>query len=618
MITETGVSFHYLVINLAKQSWEVLRLPEKVQRNFIGGKGVGLKLYYDRVRDLSAVDPFGPENLLCFMTSPLLASGAPCSARFEGITKSPLTGVMTASSCGGEFGEACKTAGWDGIVLEGISPEPVVVTVHYEGVEFAPAQQLWGMTTSAVQSALGLGVKDGALVIGPAGEHLVPYANICSGHRFLGRGGMGAVMGAKRVKALVAHGREYAVKPADPLKFEQVKRRSRKYVERNAFTQQYRSYGTNANMRYAMHGHFAPVENFQRRTDKRIDYLTGQRLNERYRARFSSCRHCAILCGHKGTYPDGVQRQIPEYETTGMFGANIGNYNPDIIGQWNDVMNDLGLDTISTGGTIAWAMEASQKGLFPCELAFGRADNIETVIRQIAYREGIGAQLAEGSRSLSETYGGREFACQVKGMEMAAYDPRGSWGQGLSYAVANRGGCHLASYLVGPETLFKLLNPHTTRSKAFWAVFFENIFSGINSLETCQFMAFSVLLEPFIARITPPSILRFAMTNTPSLAKRLIDWSILSDFYSAVTGYRVSQQDFYTAGERIQVLERHINIQMGLTPEEDTLPQRFLSDGSEGDEGVDLAPMLKQYYHLRGYDQQGVPTEETLKRLELV
>ena len=620
MIIEKGVSNHYLFINLTDMSWSVRRLPEKDLRDYIGGKGVGLKLYHDHFQDLAAVDPLGPENLLCFMMSPLLATGAPCSGRFEGITKSPLTGIMVTASCGGPFGEACKTAGWDGVLIEGRSEKPVTVRIHYEGVDFQDADGLWGLTTQEAQRRLGLGPKDGALVIGPAGEHLVKYANICSGERFLGRGGMGAVMGSKHLKAVVAHGREYRVRPVLPMKFEKTRKRSRRYIERNHFSQQYRAFGTNANMRSAMTEHFSPVYNFRRQTDKRIEHLVGERLSERYRQRFSTCKHCSILCGHKGYYPDGRLRQIPEYETMGMFGPNIGNFNPDIIGQWNDLLNELGLDSISTGGTLAWCMEATEKGLFDSELAFERPENIASMIRSIAYREGIGAELAEGSRWLSEKYGGKEFACHVKGMELAAYDPRGSWGRGLSYAVNNRGGCHLGSYLVGPEAMFHFLDPHTTKSKAYWAIFFENIFTGINSLQTCQFMAFSILLEPPITRLTPLPILSLAMSKFPRLAKALMDWSILSDFFWAVTGIPTSQKAFYTAGERVHVLERMMNVQMGVTTEDDTLPERFLKDYNDGlamTQGVNLEPMVKRYYELRGYDKYGVPKPSTLQRLGL-
>ncbi len=620
MIVENGVSNHYLFIDLTKRTWHVERLTQQEQTDYIGGKGVGLKLFNDHFQDLAAIDPLGPENLLGFLMSPLVATGAPSSARFDGVTKSPLTGIMVTSSCGGPFGYACKTAGWDGVLIEGASDAPVTLRIHYEGVDFLEADKLWGLTTKEAQRTLHLGPKDGALVIGPAGEHLVSYANICSGDRFLGRGGMGAVMGAKNLKAVIAHGREYKVSPVLPKKFKKTCSRSRRYIERNQFSKSYRTYGTNANMRMSMKEGFAPVDNFQRLTDKRIEHLSSERLADRYRQRFSTCKHCSILCGHKGYYPDGTLRHIPEYETMGMFGPNIGNYNPDVIGQWNDLLNELGLDSISAGGSISWAMEAAEKGLFSCDLKFSRADNIAETIRSIAYREGIGEELAHGSRWMSMKYGGTDFACQVKGMELAAYDPRGSWGQGLSYAVNNRGGCHLGSFLVGPESMFHFLDPYTTKSKAFWAIFFENIYTGINSLQTCQFMTFSILLEPPVARMTPLFLLRFGMTNFPRMTKSLMDWSILSDLFWSVTGIAMSQSDFYTAGERVHVLERWMNVRMGITAEDDTLPERFLQDTSDEDgvsHAVRLEPMVKQYYELRGYDEHGIPKPSTLQRLGL-
>ncbi len=620
MINEKGFSNHYLYINLTDRSWSVRRLTEKELTDYIGGKGTGLKLFNDHFQDLAQIDPLGEENLLCFTMSPLLATGAPCSARFDGVTKSPLTGIMVTSSCGGPFGYACKTAGWDGILIEGRSKEPVLLSVNYEGVDFLDAKHLWGMGTAQAQGALGLSPKDAALVIGPAGENLVPYANICSGERFLGRGGMGAVMGSKNLKAVVARGRAYQVSPAHERQFRRLSKRTRKYIERNRYLQQYRKYGTNTNVAISMEQGFAPVDNFRRRTDKRIRHLTGELQQDRYRTRFSACRHCSILCGHKGYYPDGKLRQIPEYETTGMFGPNIGNYNPDIIGQWNEQLNDLGLDTISAGGTIAWAMEATEEGIFSSDLAFGHPENITETIAAIASRTGIGEELALGSRALSEKYGGAGYACQVKGMELAAYDPRGSWGQGLAYAVNNRGSCHLGSYMVGPEAMFGFLHPHSTRSKAHWACFFENIYTGINSLQTCQFMAFAVLLEPPIVRLTPAPILSFAMSRLPGLAAALMDWGILSGFFEASTGLTMSQRDFYTAGERIHVLERWMNTRMGISAEDDTLPARFLepSEGDGSGKQVDLEPMVREYYEIRGYDENGIPRDSTLERLGLV
>ncbi len=616
-----GTSNHYLDVNLSSRQWSVFRIPENLTMSYLGGKGIGLKLLYDRMDQIANADPLGEENILCFSMGALLSSGAPGSARFSGITKSPLTGIMVTSSCGGPFGEACKTAGWDGVLISGKASSPVILRIDELGVTFEDARDYWGLDTEQTREKLRLSVREGELTIGQAGEHGVLYANIRSGNRFLGRGGMGAVMGAKLLKAVVARGRSHVIVPVLPDLFARTRKRSGKYHERNFFTMRYRAYGTNANVRLGKGTGIYAVHNFQDRTHDEIDKLSGEEMDTRYQTRHRGCRYCSVLCGHVGSYPDGKVRHIPEYETVGMFGSNIGNFDTDRIGEWNDQMNRYGMDTMSAGGTLAWAMEASQRRLRKSSLAFGRNDNIAEVLEDIALLRGEGAELALGTRKLAETYGGEAFACQVKGLEIAAYDPRAAWGHGLGYAVSNRGGCHLNSFMAGPEALLKFLNPYTTKAKAEWAVFFEDLFSAVNSLQTCLFSVFSVILEPLIPRMTPNPILGLVMQHAPSLAQSLLDWSILSDFYRGVTGYPVTMASLKEAGARIQVLERYMNTKMGITGRDDCLPRRFTHEGEtlhKRKSTVPIEPMVKRYYELRGYDESGIPTEATLRRLRIL
>ncbi|MDC7239317.1 MAG: aldehyde ferredoxin oxidoreductase C-terminal domain-containing protein, partial [Spirochaetales bacterium] len=507
----------YLDINLADQSWSVYDVSPEDLAAYIGGKGLALKIYHDRLpkEKLKDADPLGPDNLLIFSMGVMLGTGAPCTARFEVLTRSPLTGLMVGSSCGGPFGEACKTAGWDGVIISGAADSPVTLRIDRDGASFESAAELWGQGTHKVQDSLKLTVKEGAAVIGPAGENRVLYANICSGHRFAGRGGVGAVMGSKNLKAIVARGKEVLNKPALPLRFEATVKRARKYILRNNMTRSYRYYGTNVNVNIGMEKGFAPVRNFRDRSHPDVQKNSGELMAEKYSTRHSSCRHCSVLCGHKGRYPDGKMRQIPEYETTGMFGSNIENYDPDLIGRWNEVMNELGMDTISAGGTIAWAMEAGEKGLRETELAFGKTDNIEQTLRDIAQMKGEGAELALGSRLLSRRYGGEDFAIQVKGIEVAAYDPRSSWGHGLGYAVHNKGGCHLGSYMIAMEQLLGYMPPHTAMGKADWVVFLEDLYTGVNSLQVCLFSVFGIMTEPVIPRFLPKFVLKAATITLP-------------------------------------------------------------------------------------------------------
>lgn len=618
MISVKGLSSRYLEIDLSRRSWKVYQISEEDLKMYLGGKGVGLKLFYDRVEDLADLDPLGAENILCFSMGALLGTGASCSGRFAGVTKSPLTGIMLSSSCGGPFGEACKTAGWDGVLIRGRASVPLLLRIDETGAYFEDAADLWGLDTTETRERLGLTVREGELVIGPAGEHKVLFANIRSGDRFLGRGGMGAVMGSKNLKGIVARGKSHTIVPALPKLFEKTRRRAMKYANRNKMTRRYREFGTNANMRYGKQYGFAPVYNFRDRYDDRLDQVSGEAMAKRYSTRHSGCRYCSVLCGHKGSYPDGKARQIPEYETVGMFGPNIGNFDPDKIGRWNDLMNRLGMDSISAGSTIAWAMEARERKIRPSELRFDSFGGIEKILKDIAYRRGEGSELAEGTRRLSAYYGGEEFACQVKGLEMAAYDPRASWGQGLTFAVTNRGGCHLGSYMVAPENMLRFLKPDTTRSKAAWTVFFEDLYSAVNSLQTCMFTVFSIILEPPAARLTPRPLLGFFMQNLPKAAQLVMNWSILSSYFTSVTGVPISQKEFLRAGKRVQVLERYMNTVMGISARDDTLPERFLieSETRYFKKGVvDIETMVQQYYDVRGYSKNGLPPDELLKKL---
>jgi aldehyde:ferredoxin oxidoreductase len=280
----------------------------------------------------------------------------------------------------------------------------------------------------------------------------------------------------------------------------------------------------------------------------------------------------------------------------------------------------MGMDTISAGGTLAWVMEAGGKGLIKTDLRFGSSEGIADTLLSIARRKGQGDEFANGTRWLSQKYGGQEFAIHVKGLEMAAYDPRGSWGQGLAYAVANRGACHLSAYLISLEIYFKYLNPFKTYAKAEFTKLFENAFCGVNSLQTCEFTAYAYTGESPLTKYTPDPVLAVMMQYLPQVAAKLVDFSIYSDLFEAVSGIPMSTTEFLKAGDRIHVLERHMNCREGVSRRDDTLPDRLLNEGREDDlqkRTVPLEKMLDTYYHLRGYDTDGIPTVDTLKRLDI-
>ncbi|MEJ2283040.1 MAG: aldehyde ferredoxin oxidoreductase family protein [Desulfobacterales bacterium] len=583
-----GTSNRVLEVDLSSAQVREFQVTDHERQLYLGAKGLGLKLLFERMQP--GINPLGENNYLAFMMGVLMGTGAPCSGRFAAATKSPLTGIMLTSSCGGPFGMAYKTAGYDGLLITGKSDKPIYLEIDASGVKFQDAAHLWGLDTMETQKALAGDRKSGVLAIGPAGENRVRYANIASGHRFLGRGGMGAVMGAKNLKAIVAHGGTYRILPSQAEKFKAVCKKATRYIQNNKYTGDlYRNYGTNANTRPCNEAGLIPINNFRRGSDARAEDVSGQTMQAKYNTSFDTCKPCNILCGHKGTYPDGSEQHIPEYESVHLLGPNLGIFDTDQITAFNDICGRMGLDTISAGA-----------------------------LSSIAHRRDQGDEFAHGTRWLSQKYGGQEFAINVKGLEMAAYDPRGSWGQGLAYAVANRGACHLSAYFIALEIYFKYLNPYKTHAKAEFTRLFEDAFCGINSLQTCEFTAYAYTGESPLTRYSPNPVLAVMMQYLPKVTTKLVDFSIYADLFEAVSGIPMSTAGFLAAGERIHVLERHMNCREGISRKDDTLPDRFLKEHREEDlhkRTVPLGKMLDKYYKLRGYDTNGIPTVDTLKRL---
>ena len=541
-----GTTNKALEINLSDRSIRYFNIAWEDRRKYLGGKGLGLKYLFDRM--IPGTDPFGEENILAIMMGVLMGSGGPSTGRFAAITKSPLTGIIASSSCGGPFGLAFKTAGYDALLITGKAEKPVYLEIGVSQVEIRDADHLWGLDTEQTQQALALERQDGALAIGPAGEHRVLYANIASGHRFLGRGGLGAVMGSKNLKAVAARGGTYKIVPCDPDGFQAVRKKANKDIRNNFFTtQQYRNFGTNSNVRYCNQAGILPVRNYTSGSDPRAENISGQSFRERYDIKPAGCKPCTISCGHKGLFADGIY-PVPEYETVGLFGPNLEIFDPEEITAWNDLCGRLGMDTISCASTIAYWMEAGEKGYIQTDLKFGSPSGISGLLEDIACRRGAGDELANGSRWLSRKYGGEAFAIQVKGLEMAAYDPRGSWGQGLAYAVANRGGCHLSATLFPLENFFGFLNPHSIRAKPEFVKFFEDLYAAINSLHTCLFTTFAYVLEAPVVKLVPKPLLAFVMQYFPKLAVRMMNIGTYTRLLEAAAGIKLTQGELLKVG----------------------------------------------------------------------
>lgn len=612
-----GTSNRVLEVDLETKTHEIYNVTADERRLFLGAKGLGLKLLFDRMTP--GKDPLGPDNIIAFMPGVLMGTGGPCSGRFEALAKSPLTGIMVTSSCGGPFGLALKTAGWDGLLIRGKAAAPLYLDITEQGVEFKDAKDLWGMEIPEAQALLDV-KKAKSLLIGPAGENLVRYANMASGHRFLGRGGLGAVMGSKNLKAIRAEGGTYMIKPSDPKMFKQVKAKATKYINQNDISDRYRNFGTSANVRDCLDAGILPIHNFQDGKHESGKQVSGEIMAEKHNTSHHTCKPCTIRCGHKGSFKSG-DMSAPEYETIGLMGTSLGIFDLDIIAEFNHVCGRLGLDTISTGGTLAWVMEAASKDLIKSNLKFGSKEGVEEALYDIANMKDFGAKMAQGSRALSQEYGGQDFAMHVKGLEMAAYDPRGSFGQGLAYAVANRGGCHLSSYLVAQEVYFGFLKPDSCYGKAKWVKFFEDLTCCINSLQTCHFTMFAFLMEPPLFKYTPDFISGILMRYLPSVAISLIDFSIYTGLFNSVTGIHLSNKEFIKAGERIHLLERYMNSREGIRRNDDTLPERLLKQGRKFDPDNKVVPldtMLHEYYKVRGFDKDGIPLKKKLEELGIV
>lgn len=609
-----GTNNKILEINLTTGKSEVLRISEIDRKMYLGGKGLGLKLLSERLKP--GTDPLSPENVLIINTGVYLSSGVPCSARFNAVTKSPLTEIIVSSSCGGPFGMALKTAGYDGLIVLGKAEKPSVIEIKEEA-EIKGADQLMGLDTHETQEALKLPKGSGALVIGPAGENKVLYACAVSGHRFLGRGGIGAVMGSKNVKAIVAHGKKIKIEPVNKPSLDEAKKTGTKYINRNEVTSvNYRQFGTNSHVLKCNKSGILPVKNFSSGSHPEAKKVSGEHYAERFTKKYSTCKPCTILCGHAGEF-DGKMMQIPEYESTGLLGPNLGIFDAELVAKWNDVCGKIGVDTISAGGVLGWAMEATEKGLIDSDLEFGKGDNIEQTLHTIAHRKGLGDELANGTRKLSQKYGGKAFALQVKGLELAAYDPRGAWGQGLSYAVANRGACHLSAPVFSMEGLLHFLKPNTTYGKTIYTDYFENMYAAVNSMHACQFTSFAYMLEPFVVKYTPKFLLKQTMQYLPRIALMLMDISVYSKSFEAITGIKLSQKQMLETGKRIHLLERHLNTLEGIDHAADTLPERLLKEGRKDDKKQAVVPlhkMIAAYYKLKGYDKNGIPKKSVLKK----
>lgn len=580
-----------LRVNLSTRKIFHQKLDENLAKNFLGGRGLGVKVLYDELKPKT--NPLSPENKLIFATGPVTGTRAPTSGRYCVVSKSPLTGTIFDSHSGGFWGPELKFAGYDAIIIEGRAEAPVYIWINNETVEICDASEVWGQETHMTTEKLVKETDSNAKVacIGPAGERQVLLAAIINDkHRAAGRGGLGAVMGSKNLKAVVVRGTG-RVDVAGEEGFSEIFDESLMVIRKNPITDKsLPTLGTAVLVNLVNEHGMYPTRNFQEGVFEDAEGISGEKITETILVGRRACYACPIACG-RVTKTSEKEGEGPEYETAWAFSAQCGVNDLISVTHANYLCNELGLDTISTGNTIGCAMEMSQKGFLKEKIEFGDANKLVELVKKIALKEGIGKELAEGSKRFAEKYGCPELAMQVKGLEIPAYDPRGAQGHALAYATSNRGGCHLRAYLIGPEILGTpaLVDRFKPDGKADLVVNFQNLFAALDSMILCVFTSFAL--------------------NPNHYAK----------FLTTITGLTFTDEDLMKIGERVWNLERLFNIREGFGRRDDILPPRFLKtplpEGGSRGRTVFLDEMLKEYYDLRRWDSEGFPLRSKLREL---
>jgi aldehyde:ferredoxin oxidoreductase len=608
--------------NLNARSIAVQEMPFDDLRQFMGGRAFGA---YTLLQEIPAgADPLGPDNKLVFATGVLTHSKLAGASRFSVMAKSPLTGGFGEAEAGGWWGPELVAAGFNAIILEGQSETPVYLWIHDGEAEFCDASEIWGKKNKqAFDWLIAKHGKARIAQIGPAGENLVRYAHILNElHHANGRSGLGAVMGSKKVKAIVVHGT--AVRElADPQAFEALHQWHNQFLTTSFYGKYFRDHGTSAGLEYQNMMGGLPTRNFQDVIFDQADQITGKVLDEQYMKRRGTCYGCTLRCKPVSYVPNDetVDPALggPEYETMAGMGSLLGIADMAAIVKANALANDLGLDTISLGGTIAFAMECFEAGLITEQdtdgllLNFGNTAAALKLVERIAYRQGtIGELLAEGSLRAARKIGkgAERFAMQVKGQEFPMHDPRTKISQALAYAVCPTGADHNTSsfddmfskkggYLDFVKPL-GILYPVPERSLGPEKVRLYTYLHIERSLSNC------LLLCNFVAApMTPLTINK------------------LADITRAVTGWDLSQWEMMKVGERGLTLARLFNIKHGLTSADDQLPSRMTEPVRRGKkegwmvERKELEESVKTYYGMMGWDEKGVPRKAKLAELAI-
>lgn len=616
-------------INLSYQTVKDYPISDEYRRLYLGGKILSARILCDLLD--KKIDAFDENNPIVIMTSPLTGSNAPCSSRFNTSTISPLTTFVTSSNCGGSFGIHLKKAGFDGVVIVGKAKTPTYLNILNGEITFCDATPLWGKLTGETQKLMSDKGNVGKFVIGPAGENMVRYSAVVSEERCAGRNGVGAVFGSKMLKGIMASGNaqfEYFNKE----KFKTLNKKWITQLKAHPLTgRQLPTFGTAGLVTTMQYRNMLATKNYTDGSFDGFENICGETLTEKYLIKNKGCITCPIQCGRVVTV-EGKAVKGPEVETLTLLGSNLLNNDMQKILDANHYCDEYGIDTITFGSSVGFAMELNEKGMWDCGLKFND-ENLDLVdlVKKVSTKEGIGAEIAEGTKRMSDKFGGKEFAINVKGLELAAYEPRAAQGMGLGYAVANRGGCHLnGGYGVVLEGLGLHLDGNTTKGKASFAIFFQDFMEAISGGGNCLFTSYAVLpgflidkpnkgISRFVNKIMPSfgGIVAFAHKHEGMLCVNLKGMVPYPVAINRVTGMKLNIGEFIKIGERGTNLERMLNVRFGLTEKDDTLPGRLLKEKQPGtNKVVELEKMKKQYYKYRRWDA-GAPTAKCIKRLKI-
>lgn len=588
-------------INLSTGEIKVEKLDLELAHKFIGGRGLGTKILYDE--GVATVDPLSPENKLIYITGPMTGANAPSTGRYMVVTKSPLTGMIACSNSGGIWGAKLKYAGWDAIIVEGEAPNWTYINIEDDKIELLDAQEYLGMMSEAMDTALKEkhGAEASVLNIGPAGEKKVLMAAIMNDKdRAAGRSGVGAVMGSKKLKAIVVKAsRRNLDNIADVDALKAATKRAMDVLMANPVTSSgLRQLGTAILVNIINNVGSLPTRNWQESYFEKAEDISGEALAEKYLVKAGACYRCPIACG-RIINVNGHITGGPEYEPLWAYGANCGNNDLNVIDECNMLCNEYGLDAISVPCTIAAAMELYQRGAIKEEdcagvpLEWGSTKALVEWTKRIGNPETeLDWLMSSGSARLCEHYGMPEISMSVKKQEMPAYDARGIQGIGITYATSNRGGCHVRGYMISPEVLGlpQQLDRTATDDKAVWAKTFQDLTAVIDSMGHCLFTSFAMGAQEY------------------------------TDLLNAATGTNHSVEEVLEIGDRIYNIERMFNKAAGMKPEDDRLPKRLLEEpianGPSKGMVSQLPLTLPQYYEARGW-VNAFPTDETLKKLGL-